>query len=146
MADLSVQNPSSRALRLAAALLRASGGATASLQVPPLTGDATDAGQLGVNQPNFLQLPLSPAVFRKVRISLTEGQPEKYELLISAEAVAAQVSQLQLTSAQVLFAMATGVVVSGKLFLIEAIAASDVQGEIYLYRLLLREACGEWNM
>ena len=146
MADLSVQNPSGRALRVAAALLRANGGTTASLQVPPLTGDSTDAGQLGINPPNFLLLPLSPAVFRKTRATIAEGQPGKYELLISAAAVATQVSQFKLSSAQTLFAMATGVVVAGKLFLIEATATSETQGEVYLYRLLLRETASAWQM
>lgn len=146
MADLSVQNPSGRAQRLAAALLRASGGTTASLQMPPLTGDATDEGQLGLDQPGFLQLPLSPAVFRKARIAMQDGKLCEYELMISAEAVAAQVSQLQLNSAQNLFSMANGVVVAGKLFLIEAISTSETQGEVYLYHLLLREASGQWQM
>ena len=40
--------------------------------------------------------------------------------------------------------MASGVVVAGKLFLIEAVSASESQGQAYLYRLLLQEAGGEW--
>jgi hypothetical protein len=146
MADLSVQNTSGRALRLAAALLRASGGTTASLQMPPLVGDANDAGQIGLDAPGFLQLPLSPAVFRRVRITMQDGKLCEYELMVSAEAVAQQVSQMQLSSAQTLFTMANGVVVAGKLFLIEAISSSETQGEVYLYHLLLREASGQWNM
>ncbi|MBT9331872.1 hypothetical protein [Paracidobacterium acidisoli] len=146
MADLSVQNPSGRALRLAAALLRASGGTTASLQMPPLVGDANDTGQVGLDQPGFLQLPLSPAVFRRVRIAMKDGQLCEYELMVSAEAVATQVSQLQLSSAQTLFTMANGVIVAGKLFLIEAVSTSETQGIVCLYRLLLREAAGEWQL
>ena len=53
-------------------------------------------------------------------------------------------TQLQLSSAQSLFSMACGVVVAGKLFLIEAVSTSESQGTAYLYRLLLQEACGEW--
>jgi hypothetical protein len=34
--------------------------------------------------------------------------------------------------------------VAGKLYLIEAVSSSETQGEAYLYRLLLQEACGEW--
>jgi hypothetical protein len=144
--DLSTQNPNGAALRFATALLRANGGTTASLQIPPLTGDSTDAAQLGLNQPNFQLLPLSPAVFRKVRITMKEGQEQVYELLISADAVAAQVSQLQLNSAELLFSMATGVVVAEKLFVIEATSTSESQGQVYLYRLMLREARGEWQL
>jgi hypothetical protein len=140
MPDLSTQLPSGMARRVAAALLRANGGTTACLQMPPAPGDNTNPGQLGLDAPGFLSLPLAPAVFRKVRVTLQEGQLPKYELLLSADAVQAQVSQLSLASAQALFSMAAGVVVSGQLYLIEAVSASEAQGEAYLYRLLLRQA------
>lgn len=146
MADLSTQNPSGLAQRMATAMLRAGGGTTACLQMPPLQGDSTNAGQLGLDAPGFLSLPLSPALFRKARVAMEDGRLPKYELLISADAVAAQVTQLQLSSAQTLFSMACGVVVAGKLFFIEAASYSESQGEVYLYRLLLQEACGEWPM
>lgn len=146
MTDLSVQNPGGLARRATTALLRAGGGTTASLQMPPLQGDSTDAGQMGLNAPGFLSLPLAPVVFRKARASMQNGELAKYELLVSADAVAAQVTQLQLSSAQALFAQASGVVVAGKLFLIEATSASESQGQAYLYRLLLQEASGEWPM
>jgi hypothetical protein len=144
MADLSTQNPSGLAQRVATALLRAGGGTTACLQMPPLQGDATIAGQIGLDAPGFLSLPLAPVVFRKARVAMNDGQLPKYELLVSADAVTAQVSAMQLSSAQALFLQACGVVVAGKLFLIEAISASESQGQPYLYRLLLQEACGEW--
>src|ERR1700691_3781677 len=106
MADLSIQNPSGLAQRVATAMLRASGGTTACLQMPPLVGDATNAGQIGLDAPGFPSLPLSPVVFRKARVAMQDGELPKYELLISADAVAAQVSQMQLSSAQTLFSMA----------------------------------------
>ncbi|HTW48545.1 MAG TPA: hypothetical protein VMD92_11380 [Acidobacteriaceae bacterium] len=144
MADLSTQNPCGLAQRVATALLRAGGGTTACLQMPPLVGDATNAGQIGLDAPGFLSLPLAPVVFRKARVAIEDGQLPKYELLVSADAVSAQVSQMQIGSAQTLFMQACGVVVAGKLFLIEAVSASESQGQPYLYRLLLQEACGEW--
>ena len=146
MADLSIQNPNGLAQRVATAMLRASGGTTACLQMPPLVGDQTNAGQIGLDAPGFLSLPLSPVVFRKARVAMEDGELPKYELLISADAVAAQVSQMQLSSAQTLFSMASGVVVAGKLFLVEAVSSSESQGTAYLYRLLLQEACGEWQL
>ena len=146
MADLSTQNPCGLAQRVATALLRAGGGATARLQMSPLSGDSADTGQIGLDAPGFLSLPLSPALFRKARATMADGRLPKYELLISADAVAAQVAQLKLSSAQALFAQASGVVVSGKLFLIEAVSSSESQGAAYLYRLLLQEASGEWPM
>ena len=66
--------------------------------------------------------------------------PEKYELMVSASAIEAQVGALQLSSADALFAQAAGVSVNGKSFLIEAIAAPEAFGQAYLYRLQLREA------
>jgi hypothetical protein len=145
-ADLTTQNPNSRAVQVATALLRANGGTTAQLLMPPATGDATDAGQLGIDAPNFQSLALSPVVFRKVRATVTEGKPAKYELLIAAAAVQAAVGTLQLTSADQLFAMAAGVVVLGELFLIETSAVSENLGEVYLYRLVLRASTTQWQM
>lgn len=146
MADLSTQIPCDAARRTAAALLRANGGTTACLQMPPPAGDTANAGQIGLDAPGFLSLPLSPVVFRKSRVTLEEGHLPRYELLVSADAVAAQVSELELSSAQCLFMMAAGVVIAGKLFHILAFTAAETQGEAYLYRLLLQEACGEWQM
>lgn len=146
MADLSTQNSCGIARRVATALMRAGGGTTASLQMPPAPGDAADTGQIGLDAPGFLSLPLSPAVFRKARATLQDGKLPRCELLVSADAVAAQVAQLNLSSAQALFAQAAGVVVAGKLFLIEAVSSSESQGTAYLYRLLLQEAAGEWSM
>ncbi|HEX4037889.1 MAG TPA: hypothetical protein VHX37_07505 [Acidobacteriaceae bacterium] len=142
MADLSTQLPSGMARRVAASLLRAGGGTTACLQVAPTPGDSTNAGQLGIDAPGFLSLPLSPVVFRKTRVPMQEGQLPKYELLVSADAVEAQVTQLSLASGEALFSLAAGVVIAGQLFLIEAVSASESQGEAYLYRLLLRESTG----
>jgi len=144
MADLSTQNPCGLAQRVATALLRANGGTTACLQMPPLTGDSNNGGQIGLNAPGFLSLPLAPVVFRKARVAMQDGQLPKYELLISGDTVAVQVTQLQLSCGEALFAMASGVTMAGKLFLIEAVSASESQGQVYLYRLLLQEACGEW--
>jgi hypothetical protein len=140
MADLSVRNPNSSPLLMADALLRAGGGMAVSLLVAPATGDSSDAGQLGINPPNFQQLSLSPAVFRKARATMQEAQPAQYELLVSASAVQQQVSALQLTSADALFDTAAGVEISGAQFLIESRSVSESLGQVYLYRLLLREA------
>jgi hypothetical protein len=144
--DLSTQLFNNHALRMTTALLRANGGTVAELQMPPATGDSTDAGQLGLNAPGFQSLPLAPAVFRRVRATMTEDQPSKYELLIAGESVEAAVGELQLSSADVLFSMAAGVVVGGKLFLIEATSVTESMGSVYLYRLLLRESASEWLM
>lgn len=145
-ADLSTSIPSGRARRIAASLLRACGGTTAYLQVPPLTGDQNDAGQVGLDAPNLQLVPLAPAIFQKMRSYLLEGQQQRHELRISADAVAAQVAGLQLSSASALFAMASGVVIGGELFMIEAVSSLEDEGEVYLYRLMLREAASHWPL
>ena len=111
-----------------------------SLLVAPLTTDSTDAGQVGVNSPNFQQLPLSPATFRKIRVAMQEDQLSRYELLISATAVQQQVSALQLASADALFDTAAGVEINGTQFVIESRSVSETLGQVYLYRLFVREA------
>lgn len=145
-ADLSTQNLDGHAFRLANALLRSTGGTTAFLQMPPATGDATDAGQLGLDAPNFQSLPLSPVSFRRLRATMTEGKPAKYELLVSGSAVQAAVGALQIASADLLFQMAAGVAIAGELFLIETVSVSETMGAVYLYRLLLRESASGWPM
>ena len=42
--------------------------------------------------------------------------------------------------------MTSGVVVDGKLFMIESNAGSENLGEVYLYRLLLCESTTQWQM
>jgi hypothetical protein len=138
-ADLSVRNYSPIAQRAADALLRSLGGFSVGIMMP-LTAGAGDASEVGITPQTYQQLPLSPAIFRRVRMPMLEGQPEKFELAVSASAIEAQVGALQLTSANALFAQAAGVTVNGKLFLIEAVTAPEAFGQAYLYRLQLREA------
>lgn len=145
-ADLSTQNVNGHAFRLTDALLRSSGGTTAYLQMPTLPGDSSDAGQLGLDAPNFQQMPLSPVTLRLMRRVLTQGEPQEYELLVSGSAVAAAVGAMQVASADLLFQMAAGVAVAGEMFLIEAVSLSECMGSVYLYRLLLRESASGWQM
>jgi hypothetical protein len=138
-ADLSVRNYSPIAQRAADALLRSMGGFSVGLQIPS-TAAAGDAAQIGIMPQTYQSLPLSPALFRRVRSPMAEGLPEKFELTVSASAIEAQVGALQLNSADALFALAAAVSVNGKLFLIEAVTAPEAFGQAYLYRLQLREA------
>lgn len=102
--------------------------------------DASDGAQIGLNAPAFQDVPLAPALFRKVRVPMQEGTPTKYEVLISASAIAGLVAGLAMSSADTLFQMASGVVLSGKVFLVEAVAAPEAFGRVYVYRLLVRES------
>jgi hypothetical protein len=57
--------------------------------------------------------------------------------------VQTQVAALDLPSAQALFTMALAITVAGKDYLIESIASNEAFGQVYVYRLSLREACSK---
>ena len=124
---------------MADALLRSLGGSVAMLRMPIAATNAIGE-QLGAPTAGFADLPLSPAAFRKVRVPMTDGNQATYELLISASAVEAQVSQLGLSSAEVLFAMGLGITVGKEFFLIEAVSFTSAAGLACMYRVLLRES------
>ncbi len=124
---------------LADALLRSVAGTTALLRV---TSTNTDAGmsEVGLVSTTFADVPVSPVLMRKLRPSWQEGGESKWELLVSATSVEQRVNALDLSSAQSLFAMTLAVTVAGQDYLIESIASNEAFGQVYLYRLLLREA------
>ncbi len=140
MSDLSLRPYNAGQVRAADALLRAMGGFAVGLRLPAPAVAGVDAEQLGLSSPQFQDLLLSPVLLRKVRSELAEGETPRCELLLSASAVAAAVSAQQVSSADVLFQQATGVVMNGVLFLIEAIASTQWLGRACVYRVLLRES------
>ena len=124
---------------LADALLRSVTGATALLRVAGANTD-TSGSEVGLVATTFAEVPISPVLMRKLRPTWQEGAPSKWELLLSASSVQQQVCALDLASAQSLFAMTLAVSVAGQNYLIESIASNEAFGQVYLYRLLLREA------
>jgi hypothetical protein len=74
---------------------------------------------------------------------MRDGGVNRYELLISATSVQAQLGLLQLNSTSQLFAMASGVFVDGELMPIEAAAEAEAFGRPYLYRLIVRGPQGQ---
>lgn len=124
---------------LADALLRSMTGTTALLRV---TGTNTDTSmsEVGLVATTFAEVTVSPVIMRKLRPIWHEGGESKWELFVSATGVEQQVSSLDLPSAQSLFAMTLAVTVAGQDYLIESIASNEAFGQVYLYRLLLREA------
>ena len=124
---------------LADALLRNVTGTSALLRV---TGANTDSSQseVGLVATTFAEVVISPVVMRKLRPTWQENGESKWELLVSATGIEQQVNALDLASAQSLFAVTLAVTVAGQDYLIESIAANEAFGQVYLYRLLLREA------
>ena len=124
---------------LADALLRSVAGTTALLRV---TGANTTSSQseVGLVATTFADVAISPVVMRKLRTTWQENGESKWELLVSATGVEQQVNALDMASAQSLFAMTLTVTVAGQDYLIESISANEAFNNVYMYRLLLREA------
>ena len=123
---------------LADALLRSAGGTSAQLRVSATTTDGS-MSELGLVANTFADVVLSPVAMRKLRPRFQEGSQSQWELLISANSVQEQISALDLPSAQSLFAMTLTITVAGQDYLIESMASNEAFGQVYLYRLLLRE-------
>ena len=124
---------------LADAQLRSAAGTTALLRVTGTNAD-TSMSEVGLVATTFADVPVSPALMRKMRPTWQEGDESQWELLVSATSVEQQVNALDLESAQALFAMTLAVRVAGQDYLIESIASNEAFGQVYLYRLLLRDA------
>jgi len=139
MSDTAARNPVGAPRMLADALLRSVTGTSALLRV---TGANTDSSQseVGLVATTFAEVVVSPVVMRTLRPSWKENGESKWELLISATGIEQQVNALNLASAQALFAMTLAVTVAGQNYLIESISANEAFGQVYLNRLLLREA------
>ena len=138
MSDTSPRNPTAAQQMLADALLRSVGGASAQLVVTSANTDSAQS-ELGLVATTLGSVIVSPVVMRKLRPQWEEGNQSKWELLISATSVEQQIGTLDLASVQELFAMTMSVVVAGQSYLIESTGSSEAFGQVYLYRLLLRE-------
>ena len=121
------------------------GGRSVMLRMPApaVAADATE--QLGLATPTFQDLPLAPVVFRKARAAVVDGKTTKWELLVSASAIASIVGSLAYASASVLFANAVGILAGPEsddaaTELLEIVSATEEQafGQPYIYRLILR--------
>jgi hypothetical protein len=124
---------------MADALLRSMTGTSALLRVTGANAD-TNVSELGLVATTFADVVVSPVVLRKLRPTWKEAGESKWELMISATGVQQQVNALDLASAQALFAMTLAVTVGDQDYLIESIASNEAFGQVYLHRLLLREA------
>ncbi len=139
MSDTAPRNPVSAPQRMADALLRSMTGTSALLRVTGANAD-TNMSELGLVASTFADVVVSPVVLRKLRPTWKEAGESKWELMISATGVQQQVNALDLASAQALFALTLAVTVGDQDYLIESIASNEAFGQVYLYRLLLREA------
>ncbi len=129
--------------RMVNALLRGVGGTTVLLHLPAPAVPGDPGEQLGLATPQFQDVPLAPALFRRVRAKTgTADRPDEdsYELLISASAVERAAGTLGFNAGDVLLAQAGGLLIDGTLYGITWVATAEAFGSPYLYRLGLRGA------
>jgi len=119
--------------------LRTVSGTSARLRIAAATTGTTMA-ELGLVSTSFVEVTVSPVVMRKLRPEWKNDNAPRWELLVSATGVQQQVIALDLASAQSLFSMTLAVMVAGQSYIIESISFNEAFGDVYLYRLLLREA------
>jgi hypothetical protein len=139
MSDTAPRNPVGAPQMLADALLRSLTGTSALLRVTGATPDVNQC-EVGLVTTSFVDVVVSPVVIRKLRPTWKTSGDSQWELLVSATSVGQQVSALDLSSAQSLFAMTLAVTVAGQDYLIDSVASNEAFGQVYLYRLLLHEA------
>ncbi|MGA2831665.1 MAG: hypothetical protein ABSE55_01210 [Terracidiphilus sp.] len=139
MSDTAARNPVGAPRMLADALLRSVTGTSALLRVTGANTDSSES-EVGLVATTFAEIVVSPVVMRKLRPTWRENGESMWELLISATGIEQQVNALDLASAQALFAITLAITVAGQDYLIESIASNEAFGQVYLYRLLLREA------
>ena len=124
---------------LADALLRSVAGASALLRVTGANAPNSQS-EVGLVATTFSDAVVSPVVMRRVRPTWEkDGQPQ-WEMFLSATSIEAQVSALDFGSAQALLAATLAITVGGQDYLIESMTANEAFGQVYLYRLLVREA------
>jgi hypothetical protein len=123
---------------LADALLRSVGGTSALLRVTD-TNAVSAMSEVGLLSTTFRNAVISPVAMRRLRPSWQPDGIPKWELLVSATSVEQQVNALNFDSARSLFSLTLAVTVGDQDYVIESIAANEAFGQVYLYRLLLRE-------
>ena len=114
-------------VRLAETALRTNGGFAAQLRMPGMAASGDDAEQLGLATPAFQDVPVGPAVWRKVGIDTA--------LLLGAAPIAALMGSNGFPSAEALFEAAAGVVVDGAFYTISGSEPILSGGQPCGYRL-----------
>ena len=122
------------AVRAADAVLQTLGGTEVILlfAAAGLPGDAV--AELGLVDPGVEQALIAPVVVRELTTE-NNGPRRRIEMLAGQAAMAEQVSQRNVASAEVLFETALGLVYGGEMFHIQGFIVERVGGAAYLYRV-----------
>lgn len=122
------------AARAADAVLQTLGGTEVILLFPAggLPGDGV--AELGLVDPGVVQAVIAPVIVREINTE-NSGPRRRIEMLAGHSAMAEQVSQRNVASAEVLFETVLGLVYRGEMFHIEGFVVERLAGVAYLYRI-----------
>jgi hypothetical protein len=142
MSDTSPRAQAGAAQLLADALLRSLTGTSALLRVTN-TNAVSSQSELGLVMTSFANVSISPVVMRKLRPNWQDDRRPQWELLVSATSIEREVNAIGLASAFSLFELTLGIMIAGQSYLLESFTSNEAFGQVYLYRLLLRETSSQ---
>ena len=122
------------AARAADAMLQTLGGTEVILLFAAAGMPADAVAQLGLVDPGVEQALIAPVVVVELTTE-NNGPRRRIEMLAGQAALAEQVSQRNVASAEVLFATALALVYCGEVFHIEGFVVERLGGVTYLYRV-----------
>jgi hypothetical protein len=122
------------AARAADAMLRTLGGTEVILLFAAAGMPADAVAALGLVDPGVEQVLIAPVVVVELTTE-NSGPRRRIEVLAGQAALAEQVSQRNVASAEVLFETALGLVYCGEVFHIQGFVAERLGGVAYLYRV-----------
>jgi len=115
-------------------MLQTMGGTEVILLFAAAGLPADAVAQLGLVDPGVVQALITPVIVVE-RTTENNGPRRRIELLVGQAALAEQVSQRNVASAEVLFETALGLVYCGEVFHIEGFVVERLAGVTYLYRV-----------
>jgi hypothetical protein len=122
------------AVRAADAMMRTLGGTEVILLFAAAGLPGEGIAELGLVDPGVVQALIAPVVVREISTE-NSGPRRQIELLAGQAALAQQVSQRNVASADVLFETALGLVYCGEVFHIQGFMVERLGGMAYLYRV-----------
>jgi hypothetical protein len=122
------------AVRAADAMMRTLGGTEVILLFAAAGLPGEGIAELGLVDPGVVQALIAPVVVREISTE-NSGPRRQIELLAGQAALAQQVSQRNVASADVLFETALGLVYCGEVFHIQGFMVERLGGATYLYRV-----------
>jgi hypothetical protein len=115
-------------------MIRTMGGTEVILLFPAAGMPADAVAGLGLVDPGVEQALIAPVIVRELTTE-SNGPRRRIELLAGCSAMAEQVSQRNVASAEVLFETALGLVYCGEVFHIQGFVVERLAGVVYLYRV-----------